>query len=124
MLEIDLRNQLSAKFVDQLYRSLLPQRRYQSLEHPGSASKQSEVTFDLLHDAGSTHLHGDVGAVTQLRTMQLGHRGSSKWLALEFGKQVLDRLTKGSLDRLNGYVRIERRNMVLEVFQLLAIAGR
>jgi hypothetical protein len=61
--------------------------------------QQLQVLVDLFHGAWSADLDHDLGAVCQGRQMRLSDRTGGKWLLIEGGKALCDRLTQLGLYR-------------------------
>src|SRR5688572_9696905 len=94
----------------------------------GEKSRQlaEELYFvgELLAHVGTLHLYDDAPAVAQERRVNLAEAGAAQRLLLERFEQLADAGAQLLLDALLDLLEVHRRDIVLEVLELLDVRHR
>ncbi len=100
-----------------------PQQR-QALHRAQHQVEGGEIGLEPAHDARSAYLHRHHVAVPQPRLVDAGHRGAAHRREVEEGEDLLDRAAELLADHLAHVVRGDRRHLVEQLVQGVAVGRR
>ena len=89
----------------------------------GNRAHDVEILFDLLLHARAQQLDDDFMAVMQLRGMNLCNRRRGERLGIEALEHFVDRLAIGCVENLDSLLGRKRRDLILQLCQLVSDIG-